>query len=64
MKAGRKMLDSRIEEFCRNSSKLLQSIHVRCGEVDGPEENCQGKKVRKKRTKKSDMMLEDTPTAF
>lgn len=52
MKAGKKMLENRIEEFCRTSSQLLQSIHVRCGEIDGPPENGQQKRGRKKRAKK------------
>jgi len=64
MKAGRKMLDSRIEEFCRNSSELLQSIHVRCGEIDGPPENGQSNKVRKKKAKKIDIILEETSSAY
>jgi len=51
MKVGKKM-QNRIEEFCRNSSELLQGIHSRCGEMNGSGENGQNKKVRKKRAKK------------
>ncbi|GBE03119.1 hypothetical protein BMS3Abin09_00027 [bacterium BMS3Abin09] len=51
MKVGKKM-QSRIEEFCKDSSELLQSIHVRCGEVGSESNNGQSKKGRKKRTKK------------
>jgi len=51
MKTGKKMLENRIEEFCRNSSELLQNIHSRCG-TDCGAENSQPKKGRKKRAKK------------
>lgn len=49
MKAGKKMLENRIEEFCRTSSQLLQSIHVRCGETDGVPGNGQRKRGRRKK---------------
>lgn len=52
MKAGKKILENKIEEFCRNSSELLQSIHSRCGEIEGGSGNGQRKRGRKKRTKK------------
>ncbi len=51
MKVGKKM-ENRIEEFCKNSSELLQNIHARCGEVEGGADNGQPKRGRKKRTKK------------
>ena len=51
MKAGKKMLESRVDEFCKNSSELLQNIHSRCGTSDGTG-NGQSKKGRKKRAKK------------
>ena len=52
MKAGKKVLENRIEEFCKTSSQLLQSIHVRCGETDGSVENGQQKRGRKKKSRK------------
>lgn len=48
MKAGKKMLESRIEEFCRASSQLLQSIHTRCDTFDGTSGNGRPKKKKKK----------------
>ncbi len=55
MKVGKKM-QSRIEVFCRDSSELLQSIHVRCGDVEGEANNGQPKRERKKRRKKRNLL--------
>ncbi len=52
MKAGKKILESRIVEFCRTSSQLLQSIHTRCGEIEEVPGNGRAKKGRKKRARK------------
>lgn len=53
MKNGKKVLENRIEEFCRTSSQLLQSIHVRCGEMDGEGSGSgQQKRGRKKKSRK------------
>jgi hypothetical protein len=51
MKTGKKMLENRVDEFCRNSLELLQNIHSRCGAV-GETGSGQPKKGRKKRAKK------------
>ena len=51
MKTGKKMLENRVDEFCRDSSELLQNIHLRCGVVGGTGSG-QPKKGRKKRAKK------------
>ncbi len=51
MKTGKKMLESRVDEFCRNSSELLQNIHSRCGNLESNGRG-QPKKGRKKRAKK------------
>jgi hypothetical protein len=52
MKVGKKILENRIEEFCRASSQLLNSIHTRCGEIEEVQGNGQTKRGRKKRAKK------------
>ena len=52
MKVGKKMLESRIEEFCKNSSELLQNIHVRCGDNEGGSGNGKPKRGRKKSSKR------------
>ena len=52
MKVGKK-IQSRIEEFCKGSSELLQSIHVRCGDLESDSSDGQTKKGRKKRKKKT-----------
>ncbi len=52
MKVGRKILENRIEEFCKNSSQLLNSIHTRCEGNEEVQENGQAKRGRKKRAKK------------
>ena len=52
MKANKKVIESRIEEFCRNSSEVLQNIHLRCGDVERGGTNGQSKKGRKKRAKR------------
>lgn len=51
MKVGKKM-QSRIDEFCRDSSELLQNIHTRCGDVESNSGNGKSKRGRKKRAKK------------
>ncbi len=51
MKVGKKM-QNRIEEFCKNSSELLQSIHVRCGDNEETSGNGGVKRGRKKRSKR------------